>query len=460
MSRREKKGDDSEMAGREKWEQAEAARVEREKAMPPGILLTAVATSTSAEAPTEHWTPASALSGPTGTVVSLVFAADGQLLITGDADDTTIIWDLTDSTQPARIACLTSRDTGTRTTAQNLAATVPPASGARHRDQPGGPRPRRSLHAGHRQPRRGMAVSSNAHLLAEGHRDGTTTVWHLADPTAPVRSAVLHPAERRSGSANALAFSPDGPLLAIGYECGVAVLWDLSDPTRPIRRWTLLRRWGWRSEIFTVVFSPDQRTLAMGGFREGRRPAILWDLTGTRPARAAALRPPLGGFPSFTEFRPSVFSVAYSPDARLAAIAADQRSQVPATNYSPSGPERHDSMVILWDLTNPRRPRLTATLTQRGGDRNLPRHIMRRHEATTYTGHAATARAVAFSPDGHLLATGSDDGTAILWDLTNPSQPRPTTLVHPGHVRTLAFTPDGRQLVTGGGSGVALWDIP
>ncbi len=33
------------------------------------------------------------------------------------------------------------------------------------------------------------------------------------------------------------------------------------------------------------------------------------------------------------------------------------------------------------------------------------------------TGHTGTVRAVAFSPNGHTLATGSDDHTARLWEM-------------------------------------------
>jgi len=33
-------------------------------------------------------------------------------------------------------------------------------------------------------------------------------------------------------------------------------------------------------------------------------------------------------------------------------------------------------------------------------------------------GHKATVKSVAFSPDGRLLATGSDDRSARLWDVT------------------------------------------
>jgi WD40 repeat protein len=46
------------------------------------------------------------LSGHEGTVVGLAFAGDGQVLVTGDADDTTIIWDLTDPALPTQTARL------------------------------------------------------------------------------------------------------------------------------------------------------------------------------------------------------------------------------------------------------------------------------------------------------------------------------------------------------------------
>jgi WD40 repeat protein len=64
------------------------------------------------------------------------------------------------------------------------------------------------------------------------------------------------------------------------------------------------------------------------------------------------------------------------------------------------------------------------------------------------TDHAGAVTSVAFSPDGHLLATGSEDITVMLWN--NATGERVNTLTgRVSAVTSVAFSPDGRILATG-----------
>lgn len=82
-------------------------------------------------------------------------------------------------------------------------------------------------------------------------------------------------------------------------------------------------------------------------------------------------------------------------------------------------------------------------------------------QLTTFLhGHTSYVRGVAFSPDGKTLASGSDDGTIILWD-ANTFQPIGQPLIgHTYQVSSVAFSPDGQKLASGSFDGtIILWDV-
>ncbi|HKR49717.1 MAG TPA: CHAT domain-containing protein, partial [Pseudonocardiaceae bacterium] len=124
--------------------------------------------------------------------------------------------------------------------------------------------------------------------------------------------------------------------------------------------------------------------------------------------------------------RKAVDAVAFSPDGqRLATVGAD----------------RH---VRIWDVASGQECLNVKHQGVRSNARGRP--------------PTARGRAVTFSPDGHWLATASDDHTARIWDTVSGQQL--ATFTHDNVVTGVVFSSDGHRLATACDDHTArIWDV-
>ena len=99
-------------------------------------------------------------------------------------------------------------------------------------------------------------------------------------------------------------------------------------------------------------------------------------------------------------------------------------------------------------ITKPSTPSQPITRTSEDSD-----------SPNTLKGHSSDVNSVAFSGDGKLLASGSDDNTIKLWNVANQQEIR-TLKGHSTWVWAVAFSPDGKTLASGSADKtIKLWNL-
>src|SRR5262249_15133298 len=137
----------------------------------------------------------------------------------------------------------------------------------------------------------------------------------------------------------------------------------------------------------------------------------------------------------------------------------DVREVDPVTGEARSLGGAHREQLGVWDVDWSPDRSLLVTSHSRGTGSNV--RIFKPGSARperSLTGHESQVYAVAWSPDGRQIATGSEDETARIWEAASGT----SKVVLTGHrrrVNGVAWSPDGTRLATAGADAtVRLWD--
>jgi WD40 repeat protein len=247
----------------------------------------------------------------------------------------------------------------------------------------------------------------------------------------------------------------DGHTLAAATDRGVRV-WDTQPGGSPAPR-----RLGGTSAVKQVALSPDGRSALVVG---PRRATVLSLADGRR------LGAPLG----VDQPNNVVTRAAFSPDGNLIVTAQRDGTALvwSARDHRrlrrlgvPDPPSRinelhdvafsADSRLIVTGGTHRRVRVYDARSGREENEFSLPPLPPDEPGVESATAHAV--RAVALQPNGTLVAAGDADGLVRLWDRKHPAVQRVLTVG--GDVAALAFSPDGSLLATAAGRDAKLWDI-
>lgn len=414
-----------------------------------------------------------------GSITSATFSPDGKQVLTWSADVVARLWDVdtgkvvgkfqAGEQRPGTVAAFTQSATFSADGKRVLTGGML-GDAARLWDTATGKELTKFV--GHKSVIASAVVSPDGTQVLTGSWDGTARIW---DATT---GKELQPLKGHKGKVFSVAFFPDGKRVATAGEDRTVRIWEAAtgkqvrsiaahadevavvvvsaDGKRLLsggddehaREWDaetgkVVRRFGGAVEtVYSAVFSPDGARILTGS-DDGR--ARLWD------AATGKLTREFPGHPG------GVLAVAFAPDGKRAVTAgSDKLARVweVATGKELLVLKGHADSVESAEFSPDGKTILTA-----GQDRTARLWDATGKEVAAFKGHNRGVIA-AFAPDGKRIVTASDDQTARVWDIATVKS---VCLIRQfgsdtTGFRAVAFSPDGTQVLTGSAGGGRLWD--
>ena len=252
---------------------------------------------------------------------------------------------------------------------------------------------------------RGNVFNFEARLAPDGKaliQQGENSTLRFTDPLSGKDIRVLDahkPASGTSSTPLTFAVSADGKLLVTAQSDGdkTVRLWDLP-AGKELRRFD-----GHERGACSVAIAPDGNLIATAS-QDGL--VRVWELEGKKEKYRFSVQQDI------------LPHLAFSPDGRrLVVIAAFEVILCDVATGKPL--RRLEATKGIWHTERFSFSPDGRTLALVGGATTEAQlwEVASGKERLRVGGHGGYLRSVVFSPDGQLLATGSDDTTALVWDI-------------------------------------------
>jgi WD40 repeat protein len=284
-----------------------------------------------------------------------------------------------------------------------------------------------------------LAFSPDGSLLAGGDEGGRIRLWRIE-----MNEVAAELEGHEHDDVFAAAFSADGRTLLSASHDGTVRVWDLPRDLAPGRQLASTP-----ATIHSLAVAPDGSSVAAVELLAGEARTFLWPAA--RGAKPLVAHDPPSRFGCTPAFSPDGKILATSAAAKPAVLLWEAASLRPLRVLGPTS-----GVVGAVAFTSDGHRLASAS---KDGTVGMWEVASGRPLGPPLAGSPGDHPSAALSPDGTLLAaTGGDDGVVRLWDLRAPARGA-KELRSAESVRALAFTTDGRSLITGAERGkLKLWD--